>query len=385
MPRVEADFVIVGGGIAGASIGYFLAPHGCVVILERESRPGYHSTGRSAAMVIDSYGPPQVRALTAASHAFFSNPPEGFCGGPLLAPRPVLMVGTAEQTALLGEHFDLVRGATGRAELLSAAQAGQLIPVLRAEALGGAVLEPTATDVDVSTLHEGFLRGVRACGGQVVTDAEVLRLQRTAGQWEAATAVGDFCAPVLINAAGAWCDRVAQLAGVQPIGLVPKRRTAFTFRPEFDGSTRGWPMCGAIDSSWYMKPDAGLMLGSPANADPVEPQDVQAEELDVALGIHNIQEATTFEIRRPTHVWAGLRSFVADGALVGGYDRGHAGFFWLAGQGGYGIQTSAAMGEACASIVRGSPLAERFAALGLTAGALGPDRLRRSIAAEAGP
>ncbi len=376
MNFLEVDCLIIGAGIAGASVGYFLAPHLRSVVLEQESHPGYHSTGRSAAMVIDSYGSAQVRALTAASRPFFDKPPAQFSATPLLQPRAVMMVARPGQSALLSEHFEVVRRMTPRAKQLTAEEALGFVPVLRQDALVGAVLDPTAADIDVNALHQGFLRGIRAHGGTVATQARVTAIAQLGAKWRVQTETQEYCASVLINCAGAWCDQIAALAGVGAIGLIPKRRSAFLFRPSADFPIRDWPLCGAIDESWYMKPDAGLLLGSPANADPTEPHDVQPEELDVAIGIQNIEAATTLQITRPTRTWAGLRSFVADGDLVGGYDADAPGFFWLTGQGGYGIQTSPAMGEACASLVLRRPFPRQLAAHGITAEALRPERLR---------
>jgi len=373
---LEVDCLIVGGGIAGASVGYFLAPHAKIVVLERESHPGYHSTGRSAAMVIDSYGSAQVRALTAASRCFFDRPPAQFSVTPLLRPRPVMMVAGPGQAELLGEHFDIVRRMTPRAQRLTVEEALGYVPVLRREALVGAVIDPTAADIDVHALHQGFLRGIRAHEGTVITQAQVTAIAHLGTHWRVQTDSQEYRAPVLINSAGAWCDQIAALAGVRAIGLVPKRRSAFLFKPSGVHPIHDWPLCGAIDESWYMKPDAGLLLGSPANADPTEPHDVQPEELDVALGIQNIEAATILQITRPTRTWAGLRSFVADGDLVGGYDADAPGFFWLTGQGGYGIQTSPAMGEACASLVLRRDFPQALAAQGITSQALRPERLR---------
>lgn len=372
----QADFLVIGAGIAGASAGYFLAPHGRVVLLERESQPGYHSTGRSAALFLESYGTPQVRALTAASRAFLETPPAGFAEHPLLGPRGCLLVAAPGQEQELEAHWDLLRAMTPRARRLTTAQALELVPVLRPERVVGAVLEPDAMDMDVHAIHQGYLRGLRRCGGQLVCDAEATALRQVDGQWEVQTPAGAWRAPVVINAAGAWCDVVAQLAGVPPIGLQPKRRSAFTFAPPAGVDPRPWPCLVSADESWYVKQDAGMLLGSPANADPVPPQDVQPEELDIALAVDRIQQMTTLDIRRPARTWAGLRSFVADGDLVGGFDPAAPGFFWLAAQGGYGIQTSAAMGEACAALARGLPLPERIAAFGLTAAMLSPARLR---------
>jgi D-arginine dehydrogenase len=211
-----------------------------------------------------------------------------------------------------------------------------------------------------------------------VCDAEVLGLRPAGKAWQVSTRSGTWDAPVVIDAAGAWADHVASLAAVPPIGLQPKRRSAFTFAPPPALEVRHWPCVISADERWYFKPDAGVLLGSPANADPVPPHDVQPEELDIALAIDRIAAVTTLEIRRPLRTWAGLRSFVGDGDLVGGFDPGAPGFFWLAAQGGYGIQTSPAMGEACAALARGLPLPQRIAAFGLTPAMLGPARLRAS-------
>ncbi|MBC5785804.1 FAD-binding oxidoreductase [Ramlibacter sp. USB13] len=372
----DADFLVLGAGIAGASVGYFLAPHARVVLLERESQPGYHSTGRSAALFLDSYGTPQVRALSKASRPFLDAPPPGFSEHPVLSGRGCLLVAAPGEEALLEAHWELLRSMTPHARRLAREEALEMVPVLRPERLIGAVLEPDASDMDVHAIHQGYLRGLRRAGGSVVCDAEVLDLARNDGAWQVRTKAGSFTAPVVINAAGAWCDVIADLAGVPRIGLQPKRRSAFTFAPPEGVDTRSWPCLISADESWYVKQDAGMLLGSPANADPVDPQDVQPEELDIALAIDRIQSMTTLEIRRPARTWAGLRSFVADGDLVGGFDPSAEGFFWVAAQGGYGIQTSPAMGEACAALARGLELPAHIADCGLTEAMLSPARLR---------
>ncbi|MEJ5991840.1 FAD-binding oxidoreductase [Ramlibacter sp. PS3R-8] len=372
----SADFIVIGAGIAGASVAFFLAPHARVTVLERESQPGYHSTGRSAALFLESYGTAQVRALTRASRAFFDAPPDGFTGHPLLGPRGCLLVATHGQEEELQAHREVLRTMAPNARDLTAEEAVALVPVLRRERVIGAALEPDAFDMDVHAIHQGYLRGARRSGGSIVCDAEVLQMRRVDAVWEVTTPAGVFRAPVLIDAAGAWADVVAGLAGVRPIGLQPKRRSAFTFAPPPGTESRHWPCLVSADETWYFKHDAGMLLGSPANADPVPPHDVQPEELDIALAIDRIQQMTTLEIRRPSRTWAGLRSFVADGDLVGGFDAQAPGFFWLAAQGGYGIQTSAAMGEACAALARGLPLPQHIAACGVTAQMLSPARLR---------
>lgn len=372
---IPADFVIIGAGIAGASVAHWLAPHGRTIVLERESQPGYHATGRSAALFMESYGTAQVRALTLASRAFLEAPPEGFSEHPLLTPRGAMMVGTPEQQAELDEHWDVLSALSPRARRLSPDEACALVPALRADLLAGAVYEPDAADMDVHAIHQGYLRGMRRAGGTLVCDADVTALQRVDGIWRVEAGGKTYEAPVVLNAAGAWCDLIGQLAGARPLGLQPRRRSAFIFAGPAGQDCARWPMVHGAGEDWYIKPDAGLLLGSPANADPVDPQDVQPEELDVALAIHRIEEMTTLQIRRPTRTWAGLRSFVADGDLVGGFDAQLPGFFWIAAQGGYGIQTSAAMGETCAALARGLPVPAHPASFGLTAEMLSPQRL----------
>ena len=373
---LHSEFLIVGAGIAAASVGYWLAPDGRVTLLERESQPGYHSTGRSAALFLASYGTPQVRALTLASRAFLDAPPPGFADVPILSPRGALFAATHEQADLLDEHCALLASMSPQSRRLSRDETLALVPVLRPERLLGGALEPDASDIDVHALHQGYLRGLRRQGGALVNDAEVTHIERQGGEWLLQAGGREYRAPLLVNAAGAWCDGVARLAGAAPIGLIPKRRSAFIFAPPAGMDVSRWPSVVGADESWYFKPDAGMLLGSPANADPVDPQDVQPEELDIALGIDRIQMHTTLQIRRPTRTWAGLRSFVADGDLVGGFDPAVPGFFWVAAQGGYGIQTSAAMGQACAALLRGEPLPQHLADFGLTPAMLSPARLR---------
>ena len=368
------DFLILGAGIAGASTGHFLAPHARCLMLERESQPGYHSTSRSAAQFIATYGTPQVRALSKASEPFFKQPPEGFASVPLLHPRGMLtFAGEADLAALEGA-WSVLQQTTATGRWLTAEEACALVPVLRPEVVRAAILEPDSFDMDVDAIHQGYLRGFKRAGGELVTGAEVVGIERVGATWRVTTAAGAvFEAPVLINAAGAWCDAVAQLAGVTPIGLVPKRRSALTFDAPAGLDVSHWPMVLAADESVYFKPDAGALLASPVNEDPTHPQNVQPEELDIALAMHALETWTTLAVR-PSHTWAGLRSFVADGDLVAGFDAQAPGFFWCAAQGGYGIQTSAAMGEACAALARGLALPGHIATCGLTVEMLSPGR-----------
>ena len=355
VPRFDA--VICGAGIAGVSLAWRLAPRWRVLLIEREAQPGTHATGRSAAMFMPSYGPPGVRALTRASRAFYSAPPAGFAAQPLLAPRPVLYVAPASGLAEL-QALHATLQAEGQAVLrLDAAQAAARVPCLRPEALAAALLESDAHEIDVDALLQGFLRGVRAHGGELRCRAELLQAERAgaAGDWRLSLADGRVVrTPLLVNAAGAWADELARRCGVAPLGLQPHRRSAFTFRPPPELAVARWPLVDALgDAPFYFKPDAGALLASPANADPVPPHDVVAEELDIAIAIDRIQALTTLRIARPTHTWAGLRSFVADGELVIGPDPRVAGFFWLAGQGGYGIQSAPAASALAAALLLG--------------------------------
>lgn len=369
---VELDAIVIGAGMAGASVAYFLAPHARVVVLEREAHAGVHATGRSAALFSETYGSPQVRALTRATRPFLEHPPEGFAAHPILAPRGALIIGDAGKVDAVVAMYDAMSSHTSNLKLLAPDELLAMVPVLRPEAARIGLHEPGAADIDVNELHQGFLRGLRARGGQLRTNVEINAIERGPGHWY--VEVGDtvYRAPLVLNAAGAWVDQIASLAGVRPLGIEPRRRSAFLFEAPDGLATARWPFVIDADESFYFKPDAGLLLGSSANADPVLPHDVQPEELDIAMGIYRIEAATTLSIRRPVRTWAGLRSFVADGDLVGGFAPDAPGFFWVAGQGGYGIQTSGAMGEACAHLALGRALPGHLQDAGLNAAMLAP-------------
>jgi D-arginine dehydrogenase len=355
------DVIVIGAGIAGASVACFLAPHARVALIEREAQPGYHSTGRSAAYFSPSYGPPQVRALTRASRAFLQGVPGA------LSPRAALFPARVSQLDALHRLQErlAVEGARG-VKLLNTQAAQAMVPVLRAEGVANALYDEDGSDIDVHALHQHYLRASQASHAATMCNFEVNRLEFTQGRWEVGSAARTLRAPVVINAAGAWADVLGALASACPLGLQPKRRSAFTFAPPAGLDTRAWPAVVGIDEDFYFKPDAGVLFGSPANADPMPPHDVVAEELDIATGIARIEAATTLVIRRPLRTWAGLRSFVPDGALVGGFDDKRPGFFWCCGQGGYGIQTSAAMGAACAARLLGQAMPNVVADEGLS-------------------
>jgi D-arginine dehydrogenase len=371
-----ADVLVVGAGMAGAAAAAHLAADRPVVLLERESQPGYHSTGRSAALFTETYGNRAIRILTGAGRAFYEAWADGFAENPILKPRGALMFALPGQETELDAAWEDLSSLDPRVRRLGATEACAMVPVLRPEQVLGAVLEPDAMDIDVHELHQGYLRLLRRRGGRLVMDAEVVSLRRASDTWTVRTSAGEFGAPVVVNAAGAWADVLAGLAGLPPVGLVPKRRTALTVAPPAGYDTRGWPMTLDVGETFYFKPDAGRLLVSPADETPVEPCDVQPDELDVAIAIDRLTRATTIEVTRIDRKWAGLRSFVADKTTVCGFDPLAEGFFWLAGQGGYGIQTAEAMARCAVSLIDRDELPADIAARGLAAATLSPARFR---------
>jgi D-arginine dehydrogenase len=370
------DLIVVGAGMAGAAAAAHLAADRRVALLERESQPGYHSTGRSAALFTETYGNRAIRTLTGASRAFYEAWADGFTEHPILTPRGALMFAMPGQEAQLDGAWDDLSSLDPRVRRLDAAEARAMVPMLRPNQVIGAVYEPDAMDIDVHELHQGYLRRLRQRGGRIVTGAEVLALARNAAAWTVSTTAGEFTAPIVVNAAGAWADVLAGLAGLPPIGLVPKRRTALTIAPPAGIDTGAWPMTLDVAETFYFKPDAGRLLVSPADETPMEPCDVQPDELDVAIAIDRLTRATTIAVTRVERKWAGLRSFVADKTTVCGFDPLADGFFWLAGQGGYGIQTAEGMARCAVALIDGAGLPADIAARGLDAAALSPARFR---------
>ena len=373
----DADVIIVGGGIAGAGAAYEIAAFASVVLLERETRCGYHSTGRSAASFTENYGNAVVRRLAIASRAFLDNPPPGFCEHALLTPQPVITIARTDQLPLLRQHLDQARALVPSITRIEAAEALSKVPILRADYVAGAFVEPHSMEIDVDGLHQGYLRGARVRGARVMVDAGVTAIEHRSERWWVTTPAGIFAAPVIVNAAGAWADAVADMAGLRPLGLVPKRRTAFTVPVPAGLDSRNWPMIDDVAEEFYFKPDAGGLFVSPADASPTAPMDAYPEDLDVAAGVERLERATHLNVTRVSHSWAGLRTFARDSSPVVGLDGAMRGFCWLAGQGGYGIKTSPALSRACAALVRGRPLPDDFAHLGIRADELSPDRLRR--------
>jgi D-arginine dehydrogenase len=350
MTTQDFDIAVIGAGMAGATAAAFLSAHKRVALIEAEEVAGYHTTGRSAAIWIQNYGPPDVRELTRLSRPFYEAPPAGFTDIPLIRRRPVLLLATDAQMPDLDDAIAAGQGI--RRVTIEAAHV--LVPALRPGYLAAAALEDDAFDMDVAAIHQGFLRMLRANSGVLELRSRAGRIERRAGVWEVETASGAiFRAPVVVNAAGAWGDDVAALAGVVPLGLQPCRRTAAIVDPSpFD--VTDWPMIVDVAEQWYARPEARTrLMVSPADATPTHPHDVRPEEIDVAIGIDRMQQALDIPVRRVEHSWAGLRTFTPDGSLAFGWDPRAAGFFWCVGQGGYGIQTAPAAGRLVADLVLG--------------------------------
>ncbi|HVF16483.1 MAG TPA: FAD-binding oxidoreductase [Steroidobacteraceae bacterium] len=370
---MHADFIVIGGGIAGASVAYELSRTASVLVLEGESQPGYHSTGRSAALFSEIYGNAAVRALSRASREFLSTPPPAFATNALLKPRGSLFVASADQI----EAFELLQDAPDVAQHtrpLTAAEAQQLVPIIRDEWLALTMLEEGSQDVDVHALHQGYLRGMKERRASVVSAALVQSIVRRENKWHVTAAGQQFEAPVVINAAGAWADEIAKLAGVRPVGLEPRRRTALLIDAPAGTSIDRWPMVLDVGDTFYFKPDAGRLLLSPADETPSPPCDVQPDDLDVAIAVDRFEQATTVSVERVRHQWAGLRSFVSDRSPVIGFDSQVEGFFWLAGQGGYGIQTAPAAGRLATALLTHQEPAPEVASF---VPGLSPGRLQR--------
>jgi D-arginine dehydrogenase len=366
------DFLIIGGGIAGVSAGYELARDGRVCVLEREEHLAFHATGRSAAIFMETYGNAPVRALTSASRAFYAAPPDGFAEEPLTSPRGALFFADEAQLAQLRTHFDAVRAIVPSVEWVPGDALRQHVPCLAPGRWSAGLLEPGAVDLDVHGIHQGYVRGLRARGGIVRTGAEALGVTRSGGAWTVTTAAGELSAPVLVNAAGAWADALARLAGAPPIGLTPLRRTAILV--DAPGDVSRWPFAGSVDEDLYFKPESGHLLVSPCDETPCEPCNAAAEDYDVAVTVDRLERATTLRVNHVRRRWAGLRSFVADRTPVIGPDPACEGLVWLAAQGGYGIQIAPALARACRALCAGEGIPADLAALGLGAEDLGPRR-----------
>lgn len=366
------DFIVIGAGIGGASVAAHLSESATVVILEMEDRPGYHTTGRSAASFEPNYGPIPMLALTRASANFFKIPPTGFTDAPLFSPRGSLYLAADGEEAATEYLLSKSEGL----EEISEQEAIELLPILRPGYAKRAFLDKATGDLDVDLLHRGYLRQLKMAGGVLYSNAEVIALAYHTGLWVVESKLGKFSAPVVINAAGAWGDVVAKLAGVAPVGLVPKRRSIGVVPVNDHPGFEKWPMMMDVADTWYAKPQSGKMIVSSADATPVEPHDAYADDMAIAEGIERLMTATTFEVTHLDHSWGGLRTFVPDGNVVVGFDPYTDGFFWLVGQGGYGIQSAPALSRLAAALAQHKPVPEDVLEAGLNITDIHPERLR---------
>jgi D-arginine dehydrogenase len=344
------DVIVIGAGIAGATTAAALSPDQHVALVEAEEQAGYHTTGRSAAMWIQNYGPPDVRRLTGLSRDFFEAPPSGFTNVPLMSRRPSVFLAPARQVpeldALLAEGIGL--------QPIALNDLRAMVPALRPDYAAAAAIEQDAFDMDVAAIHQGFLRQLRGNNGMLALRHRAGPIERHADVWQVHTSTGAvFSAPIVVNAAGAWGDEVAALAGVRPLGLTPCRRTAVIIDPS-PWEPNEWPVLGDVASTWYARAEARTrLLVSPADQTPMHAHDVRPDEIDIALGIDRMQAALAIDVQRVERSWAGLRTFTPDGSFAFGWDAAAGGFFWCVGQGGYGIQTSPAAGKLAADLIMG--------------------------------
>ena len=366
------DVVVIGAGMAGASLGAAIAPAARVLLIEAEERAGMHATGRSAALYAPGYGSGPIRVLTLASKAVFYAPPSDPSATPLVTPRPSLMVAKAEQ----GPRLEAIWKADPETfDPVDAATAERMVPVLRPGLVRSALIDRQSADIDVDALHQTYLRAFRRDGGAVALGEPVLGLHAVSGGWRVVTSQREIGATVVVNAAGAWADAVAASAGLDRIGLQPKRRTAALVDAPAVAGFADWPMVIDVEERFYFKPDAGRLLVSPAEETDVDPHDAYADDEALAEGIDRIAQLTTIEVTRAPRAWAGLRTFAPDRVPVIGFDpRAEAPFFWLAGQGGYGIQTAPAIAALAAAQILGLA-APTFSDRVLT-DALSPERFR---------
>jgi D-arginine dehydrogenase len=369
---LHSDVLVIGGGVAGLSAAAALAKHGRVTVLEAEDQIGFHSSGRSATMLHYALGDSLVRALTQASKSFFESPPDDFGESPLSLRMPVLVHARDDERAAL-ERLEAEIAPFATLDRLDEAQIAALCPLLRVGEGGArhAIADRGALRLDPHALLQGYLRQLRRNGGTLHTGARIVRIERTPDGWRVLTESGDaFEAPLLINAGGAWAGAVAQLAGVQPIALEPKRRTIITFDAPPGTALDGLPFAKTVGDELYFAPESGRLLASPMDEVPTDPCDAQPDEFEVALAAHRMEQRTVVAVGRIHSRWAGLRTFAPDRRPVVGYAPADDAFFWLAGQGGFGLQTAPAIAQIVEALVARSA----WPAPGISPDALSPGR-----------
>ena len=372
MDQISYDIAIIGAGIAGASVAAALGDGVKVALVEQEEQPGYHSTGRSAAIYSPTYGPTSIRALTRASLAYFltgvSDEPQSF-----LTPIDAAFIARADQSGSFNALCSELNGVMNWREM-EANEIQNRVSFLREGYVSKAIVDSGTSEIDVALLHQSFLKAFFHNGGTLLNSTEVLELKKKKNGWLVKTNQDEFVTKIIVNAAGAWAEQIGSLAGAECIGLTPKRRTALIVEPPSGADLIRIPLVIDIDEQFYLKPYGNKLLISPANEDSVQPCDVQPDEMDIAICVDRIQRAFDIEINRIEYSWAGLRSFVSDKCPVVGFSNKVDDFYWLAGQGGYGIQSSPALGMLAASEILGSALPDPILESGLDLGSISPER-----------
>ncbi|KOF16905.1 FAD-dependent oxidoreductase [Ensifer adhaerens] len=360
--------IVVGGGIAGLSVAAAVQQWASVTLIEREAHLGYHASGRSAALFAETYGNAVVRALSVASR------PAIVDGGFAEHVRGALHFGGRDDDAMVDELAQKYQALVPSVRRLSADEVNALIPVIRADTTCGGVYEPGALDIDTGKMVHACAATLKALGGTVISGEEVLEISRASGCFQVLTSAGSYVADMVVNAAGAWVDVIAERAGLAGLGFSPKRRTAFMFDPPQGLDARKWPLAVDLHERFYFKPDAGKLIGSLADETDSPPCDAYPEDIDVAIAVDRIEQATELRIGRPQRPWAGLRTFSADRTPVVGFDPRLPGFFWLGGQGGYGFQVSLTLARIASALLRDAPMPQDVAEFGVQFDALTPGR-----------
>ena len=344
------DIIIIGSGIAGLSIASELSKECSVCILEKEKIPSYHSTGRSFAFYIESYGNKIIRQLTTASKDFFLEHSEKTNVNKLLKKRGIIYIGNTNQKKNIKKMYKEIVNKNNNIELFDKKETLKKISCLNEKYIESSIYDPDASDIDVNSMYNIYLKNFKTNNGKLFTDIKITKILKNKN-WFIHTDKEIFATDLIVNAAGAWSDSVGSLVNAQKINLIPKQRTIFCFESKNIKLNNNWPLTVDVDENFYFKVENNIILGSPADETPTIPHDCIAEELDIAIGIERIKQATKFEFSSIINKWAGLRNFVKDKTPVIGFDQKIENFFWLSAQGGYGIQTAPSLAKIASNII----------------------------------
>ena len=372
---MNSDFIIVGSGIAGMSAAFRLSNYGKVIVLEKEAHLGFHTTGRSAAFFTENYGNKTIRALTKASRKFLETPPKLFKNNPLMSLNGgSLFISNSNQSNVIDKELKFAKETSANVYEISKKEALKMVPAIKEKYLNRALHEPHSKVMDVDLIHQGYARCTKNNNGKILFNQEVISISKNKSSWDIKTKTDKFSSPIIINAAGAWCDEVAITANCTPLGIKPKKRTVIIFKNSNKYSISRWPVVIDIEDNFYFKPEAGKFLASPADETDSPPCDAQPDEIDIAITVDRIEKATNLKISHIDHKWAGLRSFYSDRTPVVGEDQTNSGFYWLAGQGGYGIQTSPSVSKILECLITGKKWPEKLKELSINPETLSPKR-----------